>query len=60
MQVVSITKAKINFYKLIEKVLKGEEIIITKYGKPGAKISRLFIIRKYLEIEFILVRILSV
>lgn len=31
---VSVTQAKVNLSKLIEKVLKGEEVIITKYGKP--------------------------
>ena len=38
MQIVSISQAKVNFSKLIEKVLIGEEIIITKYGKPVAKL----------------------
>lgn len=39
MQKVSINQAKINFYKLVEKVIKGEEIIITKYGKPISKLA---------------------
>lgn len=39
MQIVTIHQAKINFTELIEKVLKGEEIIITKYGKPVAKLT---------------------
>lgn len=39
MLVVSISQAKIGLSKLIEKVLKGEEVIITKYGKPVAKLT---------------------
>lgn len=35
---VSISQAKANFSKLIKKVLQGEEIILTKYGKPVAKL----------------------
>lgn len=38
MMVISISQAKVIFSELIEKVLKGEEVIITKYGKPVAKL----------------------
>lgn len=41
MQMVSISQAKTGFSDLVEKVLKGEEIIITKYGKPVAKLSKI-------------------
>lgn len=37
--IVSLTQAKMHFYELIEKVLKGKEIIITKWGKPVAKLE---------------------
>lgn len=33
MLVVSLSQAKKNFYELIEKVIKGEVVVITKYGK---------------------------
>lgn len=39
MQVVNIHDAKTNLSKLIEKTLKGEEVIIAKAGKPVAKLS---------------------
>lgn len=39
MQIISVTQAKINFYNLIDKVLKKEKVIITKYGKPVAKLE---------------------
>lgn len=38
MQVFNIHEAKTNLSKLIEKTLKGEEIIIAKAGKPMAKL----------------------
>lgn len=38
MQVVSISQAKIGLDKLIEEVLNGKEVVITKYGKPVAKL----------------------
>ncbi|MBI3283040.1 type II toxin-antitoxin system prevent-host-death family antitoxin [Candidatus Curtissbacteria bacterium] len=38
MQVISLTKAKQNFYEIIEKVLLGEIFVITKYGKPVSKL----------------------
>lgn len=39
MQVVNIHDAKSNLSKLIEKTLKGEEVIIAKAGKPVAKLT---------------------
>lgn len=39
MQVVNIHEAKTNLSKLIEKTLKGEEVIIAKAGEPIAKLS---------------------
>ena len=38
MQVTNITEAKANLSKLVEKTLKGEEVIIGKAGKPVAKL----------------------
>ena len=35
----NIYQAKTNLSKLIEKVLKGEEVIIAKAGKPVAKLT---------------------
>lgn len=40
MKIVNIHDAKTHLSQLIEKVLKGEEIIIGKSGKPVAKLSR--------------------
>ena len=40
MHITNITEAKAHFSALIEKVLKGEEIVIGKAGKPVAKIVR--------------------
>ena len=37
MQITNISDAKASLSKLIEKVLKGEEVIIGKAGKPVAK-----------------------
>ena len=38
MQITNISDAKASLSKLIEKVLKGEEVIIGKAGKPVAKL----------------------
>ena len=38
MQMTNISEAKASLSKLIEKVLKGQEVIITKAGKPVAKL----------------------
>ena len=38
MQITNISEAKANLSRLIEKVLKGEEVIIGKAGKPVAKL----------------------
>ncbi|MBX3054924.1 MAG: type II toxin-antitoxin system Phd/YefM family antitoxin [Anaerolineae bacterium] len=38
MQITNISDAKANLSKLVEKVLKGEEIIIGKAGKPVTKL----------------------
>ncbi len=39
MQVYNIHEAKTNLSKLIEKTLKGEEIIIANAGQPVVKLS---------------------
>ena len=38
MQITNISDAKANLSKLVEKVMKGEEVIIGKSGKPVAKL----------------------
>lgn len=38
MTVYNIHEAKTNFSKLLEKVSKGEEVVIAKAGKPVARI----------------------
>lgn len=38
MRVTNITKAKATLSKLVERVSQGEEIIITRAGKPVAKL----------------------
>ncbi len=38
MQVFNIHEAKTNLSKLIEKVLKGESVVIAKAGKPVVKL----------------------
>ena len=40
MQITNISEAKASLSKLIEKVLKGDEVIIGKAGKPVAKLVR--------------------
>ncbi len=39
MKVYSVTDAKAKFSQVIESVLQGEEIIVTKMGKPAVRIS---------------------
>jgi len=39
MKIYSVTDAKAKFSQVIESVLQGEEVIITKMGKPAVKIS---------------------
>lgn len=39
MKIYSVTEAKAKFSQVIESVLQGEEVIITKMGKPAVKIS---------------------
>jgi len=38
MQITNISEAKASLSKLVEKTLKGEEVIIGKAGKPVAKL----------------------
>ena len=38
MQIINIHEAKTTLSKLIEKTAKGEEVIISKAGKPVAKL----------------------
>lgn len=40
MQITHISKAKAQLSSLIEKVLKGQEIIIDKAGKPAVQLIR--------------------
>ena len=40
MQITNISEAKAQLSSLIEKVLKGQEIIIGKAGKPVARLIR--------------------
>ena len=40
MQTVNITEAKAKFSEMVEKALHGENIIVTRMGKPVVKISR--------------------
>jgi prevent-host-death family protein len=37
MSIVNMHQAKTHFSKIVEEVLKGEEVIIAKAGKPVAK-----------------------
>lgn len=39
MKVYSVTDAKAKFSQVVESVLQGEEVIVTKMGKPAVKIS---------------------
>jgi prevent-host-death family protein len=39
MKTVNIHEAKTHLSKLIQKVLKGEEVIISKYGEPLVKLE---------------------
>ncbi|HSW93477.1 MAG TPA: type II toxin-antitoxin system Phd/YefM family antitoxin [Gammaproteobacteria bacterium] len=39
MTIINIRDAKTHFSKLIDSVMKGEEIIITRRGTPAAKLS---------------------
>lgn len=38
MQITNISEAKASLSKLIERVLRGEEVVIGKAGKPVAKL----------------------
>ena len=38
MQITNISDAKASLSKLVEKVMRGEEVIIGKSGKPVAKL----------------------
>jgi prevent-host-death family protein len=39
MKIYSVTEAKAKFSQVIDSVLQGEEVIVTKMGKPAVKIS---------------------
>jgi prevent-host-death family protein len=39
MKIYSVTDAKAKFSQVIESVLQGEEVLVTKMGKPAVKIS---------------------
>lgn len=38
-QIYTVTDAKAKFSEVVERVLRGEEVIVTKMGKPAVKIS---------------------
>jgi prevent-host-death family protein len=38
MQITNISEAKANLSKLVERVMRGEEVVIGKSGKPVAKL----------------------
>ena len=38
MKIYSVTDAKAKFSQVVESVLQGEEVIVTKMGKPAVKI----------------------
>jgi len=40
MKYVALTEAKAEFSALVERAIQGEEVIITKHGKPVAKIIK--------------------
>jgi prevent-host-death family protein len=39
MKLLSITEVKADFYNLMKRVAAGEEITITKYGVPAARLE---------------------
>ncbi|ELS01510.1 prevent-host-death family protein [Xenococcus sp. PCC 7305] len=39
MKIYSVTDAKAKFSQVVESVLQGEEVIVTKMGKPAVTIS---------------------
>ena len=36
-QLISVSEARTHFYQILARVAQGEEFIITKYGKPVAR-----------------------
>ena len=40
MQTLNVTEAKAQFSEVVERVVGGENIIVTRRGKPVVKISR--------------------
>ena len=38
---ISITGVKAQFSRIVKRVAAGEEIIVTKHGKPSARLRRL-------------------
>lgn len=45
MHTVNIHEAKTNFSKLVDAVMKGEEIVIAKAGKPAVKLVPIIAIK---------------
>jgi antitoxin (DNA-binding transcriptional repressor) of toxin-antitoxin stability system len=41
MDVVNITEAKTRFLQLVDKAAAGEDVIISRHGRPVARIARL-------------------
>lgn len=39
MKIYSVTDAKAKFSQVVESLLQGEEVIVTRMGKPAVKIS---------------------
>lgn len=52
MQTVSITQAKLYFYEIVEKVMSGETVVITKYGKPVSKLEHFSKVQKLQKNNF--------
>ena len=40
MQTINITEAKAKFSEVVEKALNGENVIVTRMGRPVVKITR--------------------
>jgi prevent-host-death family protein len=51
MKTVSLARAKAHLSELVDNVISGEEVCITRRGKPVAKISAVERPRKRIDIE---------
>ena len=41
MEEINVCQAKTHLSKLLDRVMDGEEILITRYGKPVARLARI-------------------